>query len=204
MTISQKDIADAYHQNYLRYLQRCWGDHLGAIFTPDILWNSLLSELTLIVKESPETYRNLFTKSTEKQNVIIINADPVTISLNRLIDCLKDIVPTNTDIFFPEFSTSTLRSKHAFNANFADMVSPFFSYFMLACSIPAIDIRGTEADYEKIADSWQKLKTLFGPEKEYMEKVGDLLTKNCQKFKESRFLAKKSFLFKDVALEVKF
>jgi len=34
--------ADAYHENYVGYLSRCWSDHLGAVVSPDIIWYMLM------------------------------------------------------------------------------------------------------------------------------------------------------------------
>jgi hypothetical protein len=164
-----------FHRNYITYLARCWGDHLGAIFSPDILWNSLLCELASIVKEEPETYRHLFTDSADKKDIIVLSGDPVLLPLNAIIEALKDLVPTDSASFLPEFSTSTLRSKHAFNANFADMCSPYYSYSMLLCNIPLVDVRGEKADYNTIVERWDQLKQLFSPQKAYMEQVHKII-----------------------------
>ena len=40
--------ADLYHRNYLEYLETCWGNHLGIVITPDILWYTVLNELDCV------------------------------------------------------------------------------------------------------------------------------------------------------------
>jgi hypothetical protein len=145
------------------------------VFTPDILWNSLLAELAAVVKSDPESYRPLFTDSPDKKEIIVFSGDPVIMPISVLIDALKSVVPTDTKAFLPEFSTSTMRSKHAFNCNFADMCSPYYNYSMMCCAFTLIDVRGTKDDYQRIVNSWDSLKVKFTPIKAYMNKVGKLL-----------------------------
>lgn len=150
-------FGDAYHQNYMSYLERCWSDHLIAVITPDIIWYTILCELTLLVKENVETYRPLFTDSGEKKTITVLTGDPVVIPLSSLIEKLRDLVPTNIDMFLPRFSTSNERSTLAKYAAFCDMVSPYYDYCMKLCGIPFVRIDGTKEDYEELLNSWNKI-----------------------------------------------
>jgi len=166
--------AEAFHKNYMEYLERCWGDHLGVVFTPDILWYTILSELVLIVQKDPEAYRHLFSKSDEKQT-LLVNCDGGIMPLSLLVDLLKEKVPTDSGLFMPKFTTTHLRGKHAMRAVFCDMCSPYYNYMMLLCDFPAIDVRGQQSDYEKIASHWEQLTELFPAVSEYMNRVGKVI-----------------------------
>lgn len=154
-------LGDAYHNNYMGYLERCWADHLVAVITPDIIWYTILCELTLLIAEQTETYRHLFTDSQEKKTITVLTGDPVVMPLDSLISELKKLVPTDVNLFLPNFSTSNERSIFAGYAAFCDMVSPYYNYCMYACGIPRIDVRGTKEDYAHLSDSWLKIYQLL-------------------------------------------
>lgn len=161
----------AFHKNYMEYLEICWGDHLGIVVSPDILWYILLCELTQIVKANPEQYRPLFSESEEKQEIIIFTDELVVMPLDELVEALKSYVPTDMTPFMPEFSTLTDRGRHAQYAAFCDMCSPYYDYGMLLCGFPAIEVRGTVADWELMLESWKSLKDKFQSFASYFVKV---------------------------------
>lgn len=151
---------DMYHRNYLNYLEGCWARHWGAVVSPTILWHLLLAEVALIVQASSEEYRNLFTRSSEQTTIKVLGSG-VEMPLDRLIDALREHVPSDVNLFFPSFTTDTASSKHAMRAVFADICSPFYKYTMLCCGIPKIRIDGDMKDWIKLVDSWKALATLF-------------------------------------------
>lgn len=153
--------ASLYHRNYLEYLQACWGDHLGIVITPDIVWFTLLSELAGLVREDAETYRSLFTREPEKQRIVVDTDDPVVMPLNRLVAALRDYVPTDTALFMPEFSTTSQRARHARYAAFCDLCSPYYNYGMLLCAFPAIQVQGDVDDWTRMAGQWKSLHETF-------------------------------------------
>ena len=151
----------AYHKNYMEYLSKCWADHLGIVITPDIIWYTLLCELAAIVKGEPETYRYLFTNSPDKQDVLVCTSEPVVMPMQELIDEMRYKVPTDVHLFMPEFSTGSLRTKHACNAAFADMCSPYYNYMMYCCGFPHIEVRGTADDWSLLVNSWKQLNIVI-------------------------------------------
>jgi len=179
--------AQAYHRNYVGYLQRCWKDHLGIVITPDILWYTVLSELVLIVQANVENHRHLFSTNKDKQDIIVLTGDPEVMPLSLLAEALKKRVPTDSKLFLPEFSTTTARSRHSFRAVFCDMCSPYYNYSMMSCGFPAIDVQGEAADYEKVHENYVKLVKLFPTEREYMSKVAKQLKEIITKRNNSAF-----------------
>jgi len=181
-----------YHLNYMIYLSKCWADHLGVVVSPDIIWFTLLSEIATIIKNGPEIYRHLFSTSKEKQDIIIACADPVVINLDTLSSVLKERVPTDTQHFFPEFTTSTPQSMHAFQATFCDMCSPYYNYMMYLCNIPKIDVQGTFDDWKELAHKWRILATiLFDKESTvhhiWIKQVNETLTALLTNFYDKEF-----------------
>lgn len=170
----------AYHRNYMRYLEKCWAEHLGIIVTPDILWYTLLCELASVVKSDPDKYRSLFSRSQDKQDIVIMTGEPVVMPLSILVEKLKQYVPTDSDLFMPDFTTSSMRSRHAFRAAFCDMCSPYYRYMMLMCGFPAIDVRGTVEDYTQICDNWDKISQLFNSHGAWFARVKEIMS-NCVK-----------------------
>lgn len=166
-----------YQKNYIEYLTRCWAHHYGVVIEPNHVWYTLLCELAWRVKADPETYRPIFTDSPEKQDVFVpYDGGGFTISLDLLIGELRKVVPTDVDAFFPQFSTNTPRSLTAKYAAFAEMASPYYSYFMYACGFPAIDVQGTLDDWKLMADKWRGWMTAyFAPISDWVDRVQGVL-----------------------------
>jgi len=166
---------DMYHRNFMEYLEKCWGAHLGIVVTPDILWFTVLSELVGVVKDGVETYRHLFTDSHEKKDIVVVTQEPEVMPLNQLVGALRQHVPTESTLFMPEFSTTTSAARHAMYASFCDLCSPYYNYSMLACAFPAISIQGSEDDWQRLSAQWSKLKPLFKAAGHWVDRVGEIL-----------------------------
>ena len=150
----------AFHKNYMEYLQKAWGDHLSIVISPEVLWYSVLCELATMIKADPEKFRPIFSTTQEKQTLIVVTAAGEIMPLNELVDLLKQVVPSDSSRFFPEFTTSTPRSTWACNAAFADMCSPYYNYCMLMCGFPSINIRGEMEDWQNLIAHWEKMKDI--------------------------------------------
>lgn len=172
------DDLDMYHRNFLEYLEKCWGDHLGIVVTPDILWYTALAGLVEVVKESPEVYRHLFTDSHEKKAIVVVTDNPVVMPLNQLVQELRNHVPTDAAQFMPQFSTTTDAARHAMYASFCDLCSPYYSYGMLTCAFPAISIQGSADDWKYMADRWRNLGGIFKAASAWMIRVQAIFD-NC-------------------------
>lgn len=171
--------AAIYHRNYLEYLETCWGNHLGIVVTPDVLWFTALNEIVGLVKEMPEPHRHLFTNSHEKKKITVRTKEMVVMPLNHLVQELRSHVPTEATRFMPDFSTTTEAARHAQYAAFCDLCSPFYEYGMYACDFPAISIQGEADDWARLHEQWINLKPLFRAAAEWFDRVGGIF-KNCR------------------------
>lgn len=186
---------DLYHKNYIEYLEKCWSDHLIAVITPDIIWYTILCELALLVGENAEKYRYLFTDSKDKKEISVPTGDPVVIPLDLLIKELKNLVPTDVNLFLPTFSTSNEKSIFAGYAAFCDMVSPYYNYSMYCCGIPYIRVDGTKEDYSKLMNYWVNISGLFiESNREWCTKVSNLLSDIIRNLDSSAFWQKMFYL----------
>lgn len=159
--LSSDIFGDVYHRNYMEYLQVCWDGHLGVVFTPDILWYTILCELAQIVKENPDGYRHLFTNSPERQEISVFSDSDTVMPLDSLSKSLSNTIPSDSTAFLPEFTTSSKRSQSAFQLCFCDMASPYYDYSMYCCGIPYVDVRGSKDDYIKIISNLENIAKLF-------------------------------------------
>jgi hypothetical protein len=175
-----------YHLNYMGYLHKCWNDHLGVTITPDIIWYTLLCEVAQMVNITPDKFRGIFTTSNKVEEILVFSGDPVVMPLDSLANALKNKVPTDTGTFFPEFSTRTPRSWHAFQAAFCDMCSPFYNYSMYLCNIPKVDVRGTLDDWKLLSDKWNNLAKIIGIDT-WMEKISTTLNMLVENFQDKDF-----------------
>jgi len=148
-----------FHRNFMDYLEKCWGSHLGIIITPDIIWYTILSEMTTIIKSNAESFRHIFTTSSEKKT-IIVESNSTTMPLDELVYLLLKEIPTDTLAFFPEFEF-TKNSKLAFQAAFSDMCSPYYDYSMLCCGFPFIKVKGSIDDWKLLNEHWINLKSIL-------------------------------------------
>jgi hypothetical protein len=163
------------HRNYLEYLLGAWDSHSGIVIYPDIIWYTLMCELTGIVAYNSDTYRNIFTTSDKKEDIIVISDSLTIMPMDTLIQALSEKVPSDVKQFIPEFSTSGTRSTLAKFAAFADMASPYYNYMVLLCGFPAIDVQGEKLDWERLSNSWKTLGKLFTKHSNYVAKVQDVL-----------------------------
>lgn len=174
--MGQYDL-QTYHQTFFDYVVYCWAGHRGVVITPDIIWFGLMCEIGKFVKEDPEKWRHLFSKSSEKQQIIVPSADPVWLPLHLIVDQLRGLVPSDVDTFLPKFSTSNEDSTFAFYAAFADIASSYYDYGMLACGIPQIILEGTQDDWRQAMINWEAVVELFQESDPWFAKAHAVLTK---------------------------
>jgi hypothetical protein len=176
-----------YHKNYLEYLEWCYSRHYGIVLQPDHIWYTLLSELTLIIAEDPERFRDLFTTSDKKVEIVVETGAESHLPLDLVLDRLRELVPAGfVDDFIPPglFSTTTGDSLLAFEAAFADAVSPYYSYSTYCCGIPRIRVEGTKHDWETIREKWSTIAAKLDCHAEYFGSVRNILSDIVGQFYE--------------------
>jgi len=164
------------HLNYLEYLSFAWKNHIGIVFTPDFLWQIFLTEVATHIKDNAEKYRELFTDSDEKKKIVVPTGDPQLIDLRLIADELLKLTPTDTEMFLPEFSTTTFQASMAFKAAFADAMSPYYDYSMFMCGIPKVKVFGDDDDWDKVIENIKSFGEVIALP-DYFQRAEELVVK---------------------------
>ena len=165
------------HYSFIDYLKMAYDKHKGIIIKPDFIWHTVLFELSQLILKSPEKYRDFFTTSDSKVEILVPTTDPELINLDLIIEKLNDLVPTDTKDFLLRFSTGTQLSNMAINSAFCEAVSPFYDYMMFMCGLPKIKVLGTTEDWNSIKESCVKLKEIFADHTSYFDDISGLVDK---------------------------
>ena len=149
--------------NYLTYLSECYARHYGIAVKPCYIWYTILCEIAVIVKNNPEEFRELFSDSNEKKEIVIPTNDPIQIDDKVLIAEVLEQVPCkfSSDDILLKFSTTTEPALFAFRMAFLDAVSPFYKYSMFLCGFNKIMVMGDISDYQKMISGLEKLIVTF-------------------------------------------
>ena len=120
------DRADLYHKNYLDYLSRTFGHHNSIVLAPQHFWYTGLCEIAQTVVKEPETHRKLFTCDPEgKIDIIVPCADESEpLRMDAIYQEMIGLVPIDTTLFLPTFSTETEMSRIGSLAAFLETCSP--------------------------------------------------------------------------------
>lgn len=150
------------HANYAEYLAQAYAAHRKIVLTPDILWHTVLCEIAAGVRAKPDVYASLFTTTPgEVQEITVATGAPDSLPLAALVEGIRERVPLDADLLLPAFSTTDTLAQMTRWVAFADVCSPYYRYGTYCCGYPAIDVRGTLADYNKIADLAAELALHF-------------------------------------------
>jgi len=146
------DGADLYHKNYLDYLSRTFGHHNSIVLAPQHFWYTGLCEIAQTVVKDPETHRKLFTRDPEgKIDIIVLCEDESEpLRMDAIYQEMIGLVPIDTTLFLPTFSTETEMSRMASLAALLETCSPYYNYMMILCGHPRVKLLGTTEDLEAI------------------------------------------------------
>lgn len=172
---------DIYHRHYLKYLDDAYSRDYGIIIRPDFIWFSILCEISSTIKNDPETFRKYFTKSKEKEN-ILVHSDGIELPVDEILEIVLNKLPSEIDekLIVPNFTTLDEKSKFAFKCAFLDTVSPFYNYGVKWCGYNKIKVLGEQSDYILIGETLQKWSLIIPELKNYYEKcqlcINDIIT----------------------------
>lgn len=153
--------ASFHEKNLFGLLSASYSHHLKVTITPTDVWFLLLTEIAGLVTANAETCRPLFTRSPGKIEIMVPTGDVSMIDLNEVMAQLRGLVPVDIDTFLPVFSTDTPASQYACVAAFCETVKSYYSYMTFCCGIPAVEVAGTKADWERLDARLSHLTGLF-------------------------------------------
>lgn len=157
---------DFTHAGLIYYLHGCWAKELGCVIKPDMIFQTILSELTSSILNNPKAFKFLFMEGDTKKNLILetTNADKGEFDINKLSQILNDVV-VNKDFYDivcnTKFTTDGKLGHHVRLMTFANMGVPFFNYMSTMCGISSVSVDGSKYDWEKLTVSLIKIQKIF-------------------------------------------
>lgn len=156
---------------FFQTLHTAYECHCAFGIRPEVLMFLVNATVAETVRQHPETYRALFTRSSEREVMRIIddgiwpgkadNRWDVTIGLFE--PSLRENVPPGImQHMLPPLSTHTAESRLASLITFMDAASPFYDYRVWSrCGIPRIVLFGEPADYRAVLAASAQLAEVF-------------------------------------------
>lgn len=181
--VRELPMRDAYFtKGFMDMASEAYSYHYGLTVEPHNLWYIVLTQLCEMIHARPEDYRDLFTKSESKPLILVQQDHPTDININALIAELKPYIPADANLFLPELSTHTDKSRIACAAAFADAMTVYYDYGMFCCGIPRVKLTGTVEDWTLLQDNAMKLRSMFADNKNfkaanYLERVASVMSR---------------------------
>ncbi|MFK7749522.1 MAG: DUF4419 domain-containing protein [Kordia sp.] len=155
------------HQ-FMLMLETAFFNHKPVCISPDTIWLLICQGFSQHIKLHSDRFRHLFTKSNEKETITVRRDDFVLGKKNSWEEVIPEFTAQiskkiNADLhetIVQNFSTTGIKEAIAFELAFMDSMSDYFKYMVISlCGIPEIHITGTVADYTKILDAVQQLRS---------------------------------------------
>lgn len=146
------------HEGLIHYVFAAWREEYGVVLSPDMLYFTIISEIKNHIIENPSKFRDIFTPSNDKQDLVIVG-----LTIDKLVEKIGEVVPCKE--FFQlvtdtTFNTAPEHFKQVMGITFADAGTPYYNYGTTKCGIPKICILGNEQEWKKLLQSVNKIKNL--------------------------------------------
>lgn len=171
-------------------VHKCFADHHALALRPEVFHYMLMATVAQTVKDNPDTYKHLFTRSESKEkthievehNGLVLGGDsPWHEVFPMFNEAFQKLVPSQELLAAAtkEYSLHTDEIMAATMVTFMDAASPFYEYGVTTCcGIPRILLLGTKADYRALVHTAAQLHVLFAEHLSgYFDRVGQLLMK---------------------------
>jgi hypothetical protein len=146
----------------LGFLSHAYSNHVNVSISPYDIWILIISEVSKFIVDKPEPFRELFTDSTEKKEILVPTNSEYEMPMDLLSEALSKSINFDASILFPELSIESEESVGMIQALFCEMASPYYSYSMFMCGLPEIKVLGTVDDWKNIRTNFDKLFELLG------------------------------------------
>jgi len=180
---------------FFQGVHKAFEQHHALAIRPEVLHYLMLSTVAQTVKDHPDTYKHLFTRSTSSEkteikvwhNGLVLGGDSPWHEVFPMFNAaFRELVP-NQELLAAAtkaYSLDTPEIQAATMVAFMDAASPFYSYgVMTMCGIPKIMLMGTVDDYRALVQTADALLRLF-PEHlaHYFVFVGGILRKLVEEY----------------------
>lgn len=176
----RKDLT-VYFDGYIQYLTAAYYNDCGIEIAPWFIWNVILKQISDIVNDEPERYRNIFTKSKGKEEIRLNGKFDVVAYANKIKELFPD--KKKFDIFFPDWGTKMPEKfMVSMYGLFAEATKEYYRCCVISCCIPKIRVLGNDEDWNKLYEHVSKLDELFN--NNYTHKIKpyiSMISKNWNK-----------------------
>jgi hypothetical protein len=140
----------------LRAVHHSFAAHLPLSLSPDILWYAVVHEIAVHVRLNADQYAGVFTDTPGHRQTItvqdhsLLDQDPDwSRSVRLILEPLQDRLGTDlTDLFLPQFSTTTPDDVSSALVALMATVSPYYRFeWETLCGIPRIRLEGRPHDW---------------------------------------------------------
>ena len=142
--------------------------HYPLILSPDIIWITILQELSRQVNANPELYRGKLVDFEGKQEVVLNTYEdtPWIDRVNFLPLVQKFMVDKKlAELVKCDFTTSTKTSLEVSQLCFLDITKHYFTFIARTmCGIPSIELKGSTEDWIKLKGKTSAFLSIGGME----------------------------------------
>jgi hypothetical protein len=145
------------HAGMLFYLHACWQKDKAVVLRPDMIWFTIVSEVAQMIVKRPDDFKHLFTDAAEQKQTIAHSipqaASTSCIDEAALVAAMeaKMAEPLFADaIMGPSFASAPPGAGRAIAIAMLGACCPFYQYRSTFCGIPAVDVKGTQVEWEQL------------------------------------------------------
>ena len=160
--------------------------HLPLGLRPEVLWQVILSQVAIAVKQDPERYRSLFTRAAASET-IVVRHDGLQMgsawgwdqAIRMFEAALEERVPARVmEMARSDLTTSGETEHIATLLTFMEGASPFYDYRVVTrCGIPRVALYGQPEDWRTVRDRLGPLAELFPGLANYFRVLRPILQK---------------------------
>jgi len=170
--LAEKDmnLVPTHIHAFVAALHIAFAQHRPMVISPDMIWLMICQGAAIHIDKNQDSLRNKLVDFKGKKEIVIRRDDFVKGSENNdwtsifpqfseaIQKYLKDSL---YQMFVPQFTTTELKEKCAFEIAFMDAMSSYFDYTMESfCGIPQISLEGSAEDWKWIADNSKNLEKI--------------------------------------------
>jgi hypothetical protein len=158
--VDWKNLYQNYHKGYFWYLYSAYMSDAGIEIAPWYLYNVIFHQIAQVIKDIPEEFKNIFTKSQEK---ITIKMETPDLDIELYTRIIKNLIPNHEtfNTFFPTLSDIPMYYNESLQGLFADMVQKYYGAIIMGCSCPKVRVKGTQEDWDKLVYTVEELFQIF-------------------------------------------
>jgi hypothetical protein len=143
-----------------------WCAHRPLVFSPDMIWQTILQGFAQHIKNNPERFRDRIVSFQGKETLAVFHPDLVNGSpenpwpevIEQFCTQVNTSLIANLSWLRADFSTTRKNERVAANIALLDALQPFYEYRVYAaCGIPSISLEGTVADWQRLCEKIEHL-----------------------------------------------